>query len=413
MSDRFLKILFAKGYVVIISSQEKIAFYPGLALSYVFFMLIMTIPGQPASAGISESEYEILINTPKPTPQSILSGEQKLPVLVNAGMESCLPCRRMVPILLELQQKHGHSFKTYYYDIYKTHDSLEIFQIDTVPAQIYYDAEGNELHRNEGFIYGEHILEQWESLGLSVESRDRGSSLGQIFSLDFVMSSLTLAVRGAPLPAMLAALIWGVLSVLLSPCHLAGIPLLVGYINCRKVEKTSRAFILSLLFSLGILISILIIGLVTAMAGRLLGDLGPLPYYLVAGVLILFGLNLTGLVPLNISCVKAFFPDRPRKRGAIILGLILGIGLGPCTFIYIAPILGVTLALSAADILYGFLLIFFFALGHCLLLVMAGISPRFIEFFLRWNERALSASMIKKVCGALLVMGGAYLIYAA
>jgi|GEM_PF-23254 len=396
---------------MLLSIRERITFYSGLALIYVFLLMAMTIPGKPSLARVSE--YEIIINSPKPAPQSILSGEQDLPVLVNAGLESCPPCRRMAPFLLEFQQNYSQVFETHYYDIHKDSGASEVFQVITVPTQIYYDAEGNELYRNEGFIYGEHILEQWRLLGLPVESLDKGSSLGQIFSLDFVMSSLTLAVQGAPFPAMLAALIWGVLSVLLSPCHLAGIPLLVGYINARKIEKTSRAFVLSLLFALGILVSILIIGAITVIAGRLMGDLGPLPYYLVAGVLILFGLNLTGLVPVKFSCVKAFFPDRPKKSGAVILGLILGIGLGPCTFIYIAPILGVTLALSAADILYGFVLLALFAVGHCLLLILAGVSPRFIDFFLRWNERTLSASIIKKVCGTLLVMGGAYLIYAA
>jgi cytochrome c biogenesis protein CcdA len=396
---------------MLLNARERIPFYSGLALIYVFLLLVVTVPGKSSLARVSE--YEIIINNPKPAPQSIVSGEQDLPALVNAGLESCPPCRRMAPFLLEFQQHYSQVFETHYYDIHKDPDASQIFQVITVPTQIYYDAQGNELHRNEGFIYGEHILEQWRLLGLAVESMDSSSSLGQVFSLDYVLSSLTMGVQGAPATAMLAALIWGFLSILLSPCHLAGIPLIVGYINARKIEKTSRAFVLSLLFALGILMSILLIGAVTVMAGRLMGDLGPLPYYLVAGVLILFGLNLTGLVPIKFSCAKAFFPDRPRKRGAIILGLILGIGLGPCTFIYIAPILGVTLALSAADILYGFVLLALFAMGHCLLLILAGMSPRFIHFFLRWNERTLSASIIKKVCGTLLVMGGAYLIYTA
>jgi len=332
-------------------------------------------------------------------------------VLVNTGIESCPPCRRMASILLEMKQDYGHVFETHYYDTQKEPEVSEIFQVRVAPTQIFFDRHGNELHRNEGFLHRDHIIELWNNLGLAVEMVDKKSFLNQVLSLDYVMSSLTLGVQGAPITAMLAAFIWGMLSIMLSPCHLAGIPLIIGYINARKIESISRAFFLSLVFALGIMISILIIGVVTATAGRLLGDLGPLPYYLVGGVLILFGLNLTGLVPLNTSCVNKFFPGQPRKRGALILGLILGIGLGPCTFIYIAPILGVTLALSAADILYGFLLLALFALGHCLLLILAGISPRFIESFLRWNEKSLSSSIIKKICGGLLLMGGAYVLY--
>lgn len=386
-------------------------FHSGLVLYFAFFLVTLTIAGTPAQARVSD--YELIIEYSKPLPQSILDGKQDLPVLVNTGIESCPPCRRMASILLEMKQTYGHAFETHYYDTQKEPEVSEIFQIRVAPTQIFFDRHGNELHRNEGFLHGDHIIELWNSLGLPVERVDRDSFLGQVLSLDYVMSSLTLGVQGAPVTAMLAAFIWGMLSIMLSPCHLAGIPLIIGYINARKVESISRAFFLSLVFALGILISILIIGVVTATTGRLLGDLGPLPYYLVAGVLILFGLSLTGLVPLNTSCVTRFFPDQPRKRGALILGLVLGIGLGPCTFIYIAPILGVTLALSAADVLYGFLLVALFGLGHCLLLVLAGISPRFIESFLRWNERSLSASVIKKICGGLLLMGGGYVLYSA
>ena len=383
----------------------------GLALIVAFFLLAVTMSGTQAQARISD--YDRITEYSKPAPRSILDGEQDLPVLVNTGIESCPPCRRMASILLEMKQNYGHVFETHYYDTQKEPEASEIFQIRVAPTQIFFDSQGNELHRNEGFLHGEHIIELWNSLGLTLERMDRDSFLGQVYSLDFVMSSLTLGVQGAPVTAMLAAFIWGVFSILLSPCHLAGIPLIIGYINARKVENISRAFFLSLVFALGILISILIIGMITAMAGRLLGDLGPLPYYLVAGVFILFGLSLTGLIPLSTSCVTKFFPEQPRKRGALVLGLVLGIGLGPCTFIYIAPILGVTLALSAADVLYGFLLVVLFGLGHCLLLVLAGISPRFIQSLLRWNERSLSADIIKRICGGLLLLGGAYLLYSA
>ena len=389
-------------------SLEALRFVNILGFVCAFFLLTVTIPGTPAQARISD--YDLIIDYSKPLPQSILDGNQDLPVLVNTGIESCPPCRRMASILLEMKYDYGHIFETHYYDTQKQPDVSEIFQIRVAPTQIFFDRDGNELHRNEGFLHGDHIIELWNNLGLTVE-KDSDSFLGQVLSLDYVMSSLTLGVQGAPITAMLAAFVWGMLSVMLSPCHLAGIPLIIGYINVRKVESISRAFFLSLVFALGILISILIIGVVTTMAGRLLGDLGPLPYYLVGGVLILFGLNLTGLVPLNTSCVNRFFPGQPRKRGALILGIVLGIGLGPCTFIYIAPILGVTLALSAADVLYGFMLVVLFGLGHCLLLVLAGISPRFIESFLRWNEKSLSSSVIKKICGGLLLMGGAYVLY--
>ena len=86
---------------------------------------------------------------------------------------------------------------------------------------------------------------------------------------------LTNAVEGAPAVAIAAAFAWGVLSILLSPCHLASIPLVVGFIGGQGRVSTWRALLVSTFFSVGILVTIAAIGAVTAAAGRMLGDLGP------------------------------------------------------------------------------------------------------------------------------------------
>ena len=90
-----------------------------------------------------------------------------------------------------------------------------------------------------------------------------------------LLTNLTRAVEGAPFLALCAAVAWGVLSILLSPCHLASIPLIVGFIDEQGNITTRRAFTISLLFSLGILITIGVIGAITAAAGRMMGDVGP------------------------------------------------------------------------------------------------------------------------------------------
>src|SRR4030066_663995 len=85
---------------------------------------------------------------------------------------------------------------------------------------------------------------------------------------------LTDAVPGTPLVALIAAFIWGVLSILLSPCHLSSIPLVVGFIDEQGRISTKRAFFIALLFSLGLMVSIAVVGIVTALAGRMMGDVG-------------------------------------------------------------------------------------------------------------------------------------------
>src|SRR5512146_203961 len=102
--------------------------------------------------------------------------------------------------------------------------------------------------------------------------------------MNAIFTALTQAVEGTPLVAVAAALVWGILSILLSPCHLASIPLIVGFINGQGQMTARRAFGLALLFSLGILITIAAIGVITASAGRLMGDVGRYGNYLVAAV---------------------------------------------------------------------------------------------------------------------------------
>jgi cytochrome c-type biogenesis protein len=79
-----------------------------------------------------------------------------------------------------------------------------------------------------------------------------------------------------------AAFIWGLLSMILSPCHLASIPLIVGFIDDQGRISTRRAFTISTLFAVGILITIGAIGCVTAAAGRMIGDVGKFGNYFVA-----------------------------------------------------------------------------------------------------------------------------------
>lgn len=145
-------------------------------------------------------------------------------------------------------------------------------------------------------------------------------------------------MSGAPLVVLVAALGWGAASLILSPCHLASIPLIVGFIGDRGRTAPRQALVLALLFALGILGAIAAVGGVTAVAGRMLGDVGPWANYAVAAVLVIVGLHLLGVLPLTFGSR----PTLPRYRGkmaALLLGLVFGLALGPCTFAYLAPVL--------------------------------------------------------------------------
>lgn len=228
-----------------------------------------------------------------------------------------------------------------------------------------------------------------------------------------LFTTLTHAVEGGPLVALGAAFVWGILSILLSPCHLASIPLIVGFIDGQGQMPTRRAFAISTLFSVGILITIAVIGAITAAAGRMMGDVGRYGNYFVAVIFFVVGLHLLGVIPMPWSGPGQVRMKRKGMLAAFLLGLIFGIALGPCTFAYMAPILAVAFKMSGASLLYGALLLLVYGVGHCSVIVVAGTSTELVQHYLNWNERSKGTRIIKSICGVLVLLGGVYLVYAA
>lgn len=231
--------------------------------------------------------------------------------------------------------------------------------------------------------------------------------------MESLFVALNQAVTGSPLLALAAALVWGVLSVVLSPCHLASIPLIVGFIDGQGRMPTKRAFLISTLFAFGILLTIALIGVITAAAGRMLGDLGPWANGFVAGIFILVGLHLLDFIPMPWSGPGQVGLARKGMLAAFLLGLIFGIALGPCTFAYMAPMLGVAFGLAADNMLYGASLLLAYGIGHCAVIVLAGTFTEIIQRYLDWNEKSKGAVILKKICGILVIAGGLWLIYSA
>lgn len=228
-----------------------------------------------------------------------------------------------------------------------------------------------------------------------------------------LLATLTRAVEGAPQLALGAAFVWGILSILLSPCHLSSIPLIVGFIGEQQNLTTRRAFAISTAFAVGILVTIALLGAVTAALGRMMGDVGRYGNYLVAAIFFLVGLHLIGVIP-------APWPGPGqvglKQRGLIagfVLGLVFGIALGPCTFAYMAPMLGVTLRVATTNVVYGIALLLAFGIGHCSVIVAAGTSAEAVQQYLQWNEQSRGADILRKVCGILVLLGGVYLVYTA
>ncbi len=227
--------------------------------------------------------------------------------------------------------------------------------------------------------------------------------------LEGLFNWLGSAIHSSPLVGLLAALLWGIFSILLSPCHLASIPLIVGYISQQPNLTPRRAFSISLFFSLGILATIALIGLITGFLGRMLGDLGAWSNWLMVGILLAVGLFLMGVIKLSLPAVM---PAKRFGRGiwaGFFLGLVFGLALGPCSFAFMAPILAIVLTGGGNSLSYGLPLLLMYGIGHCGVIALAGALTSMIEKYLNWNENSRALKVIKFSCGLLLIAAAIYL----
>ena len=229
--------------------------------------------------------------------------------------------------------------------------------------------------------------------------------------IESLFTSLYEAMTGSVWLALIASFSWGVLSILLSPCHLSSIPLVVGYISSQGKISIGRTFNISLVFSLGILITIALIGFITASLGRLMGDVGSIGNYFVAGIFFIVGLYILGVIKFDWNSVGIKKTNKQGLLAALILGLIFGIALGPCTFAYMAPVLGIVFQTAQSSFPLAVSFLIAFGIGHCAVIVGAGTLTSKVQKYLNWSEDSAAVTWIKRICGVLVILGGVYLVY--
>ena len=227
--------------------------------------------------------------------------------------------------------------------------------------------------------------------------------------LDSIFLTVNQWMTGGIAIAAAGCFIWGVISVLFSPCHLASIPLIVGYVGGQeKMVQPRQAGIYSVLFTAGLFITIALIGVICALLGRMLGDVGTYWQILVGLVLIWVALGMLGVEKCSIPGGLLYRMNLKGKLGAFALGLAYGVLSGSCTFGFIAPILAIITVQE--KVATGIILIVLFAVGHCLPIVVAGSSTAAVKKLLEnsaWNG---AGTWFRKGAGTLVCLLGLYFI---
>ncbi|MGA2588038.1 MAG: cytochrome c biogenesis protein CcdA [Candidatus Aminicenantales bacterium] len=208
--------------------------------------------------------------------------------------------------------------------------------------------------------------------------------------------------------AIVAVFLGGVMTAS-NPCVLAMIPLMIGLAAGRKgASSLKKMFFFSLFFVLGLAVTFTGLGLISALMGRMFGDIGRFWKYAVTVVCLVMGVHLLGAFKFNFAMPKSFGKIRKGGLGAFLLGLLFGIVSTPCA----VPVLAVLLAFVASkgNVVYGGFLLFIYALGHSLLILIAGTSMGAAKRLIESKGLNKANRILQKAAGIIIILIGIYFL---
>lgn len=216
-------------------------------------------------------------------------------------------------------------------------------------------------------------------------------------------------IAGGTTIAALGCFLWGIISVVFSPCHLASIPLIVAYVGGQQeILNPRQAVYYSVAFTSGLFITIALVGIVCALLGRMLGDVGNYWQVLVGLVLIWVALGMLGVEKFSMSGSLLYRLNFRGLFGAFGLGLAYGILSGSCTFGFIAPILAIITVQKKIAI--GVLFILLFAIGHCIPIVVAGSSTAAVKRVMENSTWQGAGNWFRRGAGVVIGLLALYFI---
>lgn len=224
--------------------------------------------------------------------------------------------------------------------------------------------------------------------------------------MELMLNNIQSIIQNNHSLAFPAVFVGGLISAV-SPCVLAAIPLIIGYVGGYSDGSRKKAAIYSLVFILGLSITFTVLGVAASAMGRFLGFAGRWPYVGLALVAIVMGLQLMGLINVPLPFSKSRQVRSRGLWGAFLLGVLTGTVSSPCA----TPVLAVILAYvsTRGDILYGGSLLFTYAVGHCGLIFAAGLSVGLAESIVSSKGVRNVSLYARRISGALLALAGGYI----
>lgn len=193
-----------------------------------------------------------------------------------------------------------------------------------------------------------------------------------------------------------------------NPCCYTMVPALVGYLGGYCEPTVKRCAWLSGWFAIGLATATAMLGSIAALAGGIFGGVHPAARYLLAGMPIVMGLHLLGIINIKVPGLRHWRPIHTGTVGAFLTGLLFSLAILPCATPILASILSYTA--SHGSVLYGSGLLFTYGAGIGAPMVLVGTSLGLLSslrLLARWW------SMVHRLSGVILIGLGFYLLWQA
>ena len=228
--------------------------------------------------------------------------------------------------------------------------------------------------------------------------------------LEQITNSLTQYIQGNDfsLVFLLVSFLGGVLASI-SPCSLGVLPLIIGYIGGYGDSDKFKTFVQLISFVLGLSCVLSVIGVICALTGSVFTAFGGTYWILfLASLILVLGLNLIGVIELNLSPIIKKMPKGDNTSLFIypfLVGILFAFASSPCSTPILAGIM--SFASLTKSIALAALMLFFFSIGQGIIIVLAGVFTSFLKGLRNFSN---ISEILMKVSGILLI-SAAILIY--
>lgn len=209
---------------------------------------------------------------------------------------------------------------------------------------------------------------------------------------------------------MLVVSFLGGLLASVSPCSLAMLPIIIGYVGGYSEGTPVKTFVQMLFFVLGSSLVFAVIGVACALTGKVFVSFAPIYFILLlASLLMVMGLNILGVLDFNMPVLIKQIPQSSGQNMflyPILIGAVFAIAGTPCSTPILAGIMA--FASMSTHLAYAILMLFMFSLGQGLILVIAGVFTSSLKGLKSFSH---ISEILLKFSGVLLILSSIYIYY--